>query len=126
MGQLKEKGAETKASKQKIRKLAVSGGASQSDEICRIAANIFNLPIVRGHTIETSSLGAAIITAKGLGIYNSTKEAVNNMVHYKKVFKPEKHYVEIYEKLYKKVYRKMYGALEPLYHEIREITGYPE
>ena len=50
-----------KKGKQKVNKLAVSGGASQSDEICQISADIFNLPLVRGKTWETSGLGAAIV-----------------------------------------------------------------
>ena len=55
----------------KIEKAAVSGGASQSDEICRITADIFNLPMVKGQTHETSGLGAAILVAKGLGWFSS-------------------------------------------------------
>ncbi len=115
-----------KVSKIKMKKLAVSGGASKSDEICRIAADVFNLPIVRGETTETSGLGAAIVTAFGIGEYNSLDEAIQQMVHYKNEFQPDKNHVEIYERLYKNVYKKMYKKLEPLYHEIREITGYPE
>ena len=115
-----------KVSKTKIQKITVSGGASQSDEICQIAADIFNMPLVRGRTIETSGLGAAIITAKGIGEYSSISEATKKMVHYKKEFQPNKDNVEIYNRLYKKVYKKMYKRLEPFYHEIRRITGYPE
>lgn len=115
-----------KVSKQKIQQLAVSGGASQSDEICKIAADVFNLPIVRGRTTETSGLGAAMITAYGTGNFASLDEAVKEMVHYEKKFTPDKNNVEIYDQLYNNVYRKMYKTLEPLYHDIREITGYPE
>ena len=61
-------------------KLAVSGGASQSDEICQISADIFNLPLVRGKTTETSGLGAAIVTAAGAGIHPSIDEAIEKMV----------------------------------------------
>lgn len=115
-----------KVSKQRIRRLAVSGGASQSDEICKIAANVFNLPIVRGKTVETSGLGAAMVTAVGCGIYPNLKKAVVSMVSYDHEFHPNHNHVEIYNKLYSRVYRKMYKTLESLYHEIREITGYPE
>lgn len=115
-----------KVSKQEVHKLAVSGGASQSDEICQIAADVFNLPIVRAQTSETSGLGAAIVTATGTGIYHSMDEAVKKMVHYTREFQPNHEHVEIYNRLYEKVYRKMYKVLEPLYQQIREITGYPE
>lgn len=110
----------------KIEKATVSGGASQSDEICRITADIFNLPMVRVQTHETSGLGAAITVAKGLGWFSSLDEAVDNMVHVKKIFEPKLEHVKIYKELYSRVYTKMYPALEPLYSQIREITGYPK
>jgi sugar (pentulose or hexulose) kinase len=115
-----------KKTKQKIEKAVVSGGASQSDEICRITADIFNIPMVKGRTHETSGLGAAIIIAKGLGIYSSFDEAIKNMIKIKRIFEPDQNNVEIYKELYSKVYSKMYKALEPLYSQIQQITGYPK
>ncbi len=115
-----------KVSGTKITRLAVSGGASKSDEICQIAADIFNLPVVRGNTEETSSLGAAVLTAFGTGMFGSIEESVKKMVSFKDEFHPNKTNVKIYDQLYKKVYKKMYGKLESFYHEIRHITGYPE
>jgi sugar (pentulose or hexulose) kinase len=110
----------------KARRVTVSGGASQSDEICQISSDIFNLPLVRGKTYETSGLGAAIVTSVGLGIHGSFESAINKMVTYDRVFNPDPKNVAIYEKLYNRVYRKIYRSLEPLYKEIRDITGYPE
>ena len=110
----------------KIEKAAVSGGASQSDEICRITADIFNLPMEKGQTHETSGLGAAILVARGLEWYSNLDEAVCNMVHIKKIFEPNVNHVKIYKALYSQVYTKMYSALAPLYSQIREITGYPK
>ncbi len=107
-------------------KAAVSGGASQSDEICKITANIFNLPMVKGRTHETSGLGAAIVTAVGLGIHSSFEEAVDQMVHTQSVFEPDPVHVALYRQLYHRVYQKIYKAMAPLYAEIKEITGYPE
>ncbi len=115
-----------KKGKTKFSRVAVSGGASQSDEICQISADIFNLPLVRGKTTETSGLGAAIITSFGAGIHSSIDEAINKMVHYDTEFKPAPDNVEIYSKLYKQVYQKVYKSLRPLYKNIQEITGYPE
>ena len=120
-------GVETmeKRGKTPITKLAVSGGASQSDEICRISADIINRPLVRGKTFETSGLGAAIVTAVGLGWYNSFETAIHGMVHYDTVFDPDPVHARLYDRLYKDVYTKMYKALKPLYGKIRDITGYP-
>lgn len=115
-----------RVSKKKIRKLAVSGGAAQSDEICQITADVFNLPVVRGRTTETSGLGAAVLIAFGTGNYSSIDEAIQNMVRFEDEFLPHKEHVETYHLLYRKVYRKMYKKLGPLFQNIRKITGYPE
>ncbi len=115
-----------KVTHSKVKKLTVSGGASKSDEVCQIAADIFNAPIVRGETTETSGLGAAVLTAVGTGIYDTVAQAAEAMVRYEKEFVPDEKHVELYDRLHKKVYKKMYHAVEPLYHQIRKITGYPE
>ncbi len=115
-----------KRGKLSFKQIAVSGGASQSDEICQITADVFNLPLVRVQTYETSGLGAAIITALGLGYYKTIQQAVAQMVRYEKEFIPNAQNVEIYSKLYSEVYKKLYSRLSPLYKKIRKITGYPE
>ncbi len=115
-----------KAAGAKIEKAAVSGGASQSDEICRITADIFNIPMVRGGTYETSGLGAAIVTSVGCGVHSSFDRAIDQMVHYDTEFEPNPDNVKIYADLFHRVYQKIYPALEPIYQEIRDITGYPE
>jgi sugar (pentulose or hexulose) kinase len=115
-----------KAGKVRIEELAVSSGASQSDEICRTTADVFDLPLVRGETYETSGLGAAMTVAAGLGMYPGVAEAVAAMSRRSKVFEPDRCRAELYEELYRRVYRKMYAALEPFYEAIRDITDYPE
>ena len=95
-------------------------------QICQISSDIFNLPLVRGTTFETSGLGAAIVTAVGLGIFSSFEKAIREMVAYERVFKPNHRNVVIYKELYERVYKKMYKVLSPLYKEIQKITGYPE
>lgn len=107
-----------------VKNIAVSGGASQSNRICRITADILNRPLIRGTTAETSALGAAILTAAGIGLYTSIEASVKNMVHYKDTFLPNQKYRQLYDGLYR-VYTKIYPALRDAYKEIRRITGYP-
>lgn len=107
-------------------RVAVSGGASQSDEICRITADIFDLPLTRGATHETSGLGAAIVASVGLGIHPTFEAAIERMVTHDTVFEPDPRNVATYRKLYERVYRKMYDSFAPLYDEIRDIVDYPE
>jgi sugar (pentulose or hexulose) kinase len=82
--------------------------------------------MVKGETHETSGLGAAVLTAKGLGLYAGIDEAVAGMVRVKTVFEPDPKNVIVYRQLYKEVYQQMYRALAPLYSQIQKITGYPK
>ncbi|THB79475.1 MAG: carbohydrate kinase [Desulfobacteraceae bacterium] len=108
-----------------IKRAAVSGGASQSREICQIAADIFDIPMVKGKTHETSGLGAAMLTAAGVGLFSGIPRAVEQMSSQQTVFEPDPDHSRIYRSLYDKVYSNMYRALGPLYTHIQTITGYP-
>lgn len=112
-------------SKTAITKLVASGGGSQSDAIMQISANIFNQPVSRPHTSETSALGAAINCAVAMDCYENHKQAVESMVRIDKLFTPNKDTAVLYDKLYNQVYLKMYSRLKPLYKKIRQITSYP-
>ncbi len=124
---LKE-GAQLTAKKNgvEMKRVFVSGGGSQSDQILQVTADIFNLPVVRPHTHETSIIGAAIDAAVGMGAHPDFESAVTSMTRVGRVFEPIPKNAELYAKLYERVYLKMYDRLLPLFKEIQEITGYPE
>lgn len=109
-----------------IQKLRVSGGGSQSKNALQMTADIFNLPVEKPHTFETSALGAAINCAVGLKLYSNFEEAISNMCRVSEVFNPIPENRDIYHDLYNRVYSKMYNRLKPLYQDIREITNYPK
>jgi sugar (pentulose or hexulose) kinase len=115
-----------KRSGQALKRLMVSGGGSQSDEIMQITADVFGMPVERPHTYETSALGAAIAAAVGSGIYPDFATAVASMTHAGHCFVPQAENQKIYNELYGKVYNKMYHSLKPSYQKIRSITGYPD
>ena len=112
-----------KRSGKRIKRLVVSGGGSQSDQVMQITADIFGMTVFRPHTFETSSLGAAIACAVGLGVYPDFNAAVDNMTHDGDSFEPIEANKALYNDLYRKVYKKMYGQLKPSYEAIRTITG---
>ncbi len=114
-----------KRGKMKFQQFTVSGGGAQSDEICQIFADLFNKPMLRGQTHESSGLGAAILTAYGVHQFDSVESAVKNMVVYQDTFEPNPENATIYKRLFEKVYLKMFKNLAPLYEEIKTITGYP-
>ncbi len=114
-----------KRTRRRITRLVIAGGGSQSDVAMQIAADIFGIPAERPHVYEASALGAAMNVAVGLGVYPDYVTAVKAMARTGQVFTPNPHTQAIYERLYKQVYTKMYRQLQPLYREIRDITGYP-
>ncbi|MCK5169655.1 MAG: FGGY-family carbohydrate kinase, partial [Bacteroidales bacterium] len=63
----------------KIEKLRVSGGGAQSDNAMQMTADIFDMPVEKPHTYETSALGAAINCVVGLNLYPDFQTAINNM-----------------------------------------------
>ncbi|WP_394755256.1 FGGY-family carbohydrate kinase [Rhodoferax sp.] len=110
---------------QRITRVRVSGGGSQSDAAMQITANVFNLPCERPHLYETSGLGAAMLAAVGLKLHPDFATAVAEMTRIGQVFEPEPTHARTYEQLYRRVYCRMYQRLQPLYRDIRAITGYP-
>ena len=108
-----------------IRELRVCGGGSQSDAALQITADIFGLPASRPHVYEASGLGAAIDAAVGLKLHPDFTAAVAAMTRVGATFTPNPAVRATYEALYRRVYRRMYKRLQPLYEEIRAITGYP-
>ncbi len=110
---------------QRITRVRVSGGGSQSDAAMQISANIFNLPCERPHLYETSGLGAAILAAVSLKLKPDFATAIADMTRVSQVFMPQAEHVQTYEQLYRRVYLRMYQRLQPLYVAIQEITAYP-
>lgn len=115
-----------KRSKTPITALRISGGGSQSDAAMQLTADIFNLPTARPHIYETSGLGAAINAAVGLKLHSDFGSAIADMTRVGQIFEPDPQHAATYEALYSRVYKPMYQRLQPLYEEIRQITGYPK
>jgi sugar (pentulose or hexulose) kinase len=113
-------------SSRRLQVLRACGGGARSETVMQITANIFNCPVERPHTVETSGLGAAVLAATGLGWYDSVRIASNEMTRVGHRVEPDAETHAVYEKLYRRVYRKLYQRLKPLYRDIREITGYPD
>lgn len=110
----------------RVTKVMVSGGGSQSNAICQITADLFDRPVIRSQTYETSGLGAAMNGFVGLGVYATQEEAAVHMTHNETTFLPRADVAGIYHDLYTRVYKHIYPALRPLYHRIQHITGYPD
>ncbi len=110
----------------RFREIRASGGGSQSARALQITADVFNLPVLKPRIHDTSSLGAAIDAAVGLGLHPDFKTAVARMTRVERVFEPDPDRAAHYHDLYHEVYKHIYEKLKPYYRKIRKITGYPD
>jgi sugar (pentulose or hexulose) kinase len=110
-----------RASGTPIGRIGISGGATQSSEICQITADIFGRRLTAGETFETAGLGAAVLTAAGAGLYAGIPDAVKGMVRSGRVYQPRLEHARLYDHLYRKVFRRLYPRLSPIYDDIRSV-----
>ncbi len=104
-------------------KIIFAGGSSKNAFFASMLSDILNSKIVVPKIKEATSLGAAMLVAKGLKIFSSYKEAVDSWVKVESTFYPDPKNHNIYEEFYnhwKEVYREVYritdrGMLEPMW-----------
>ena len=72
-----------RSQRHKVKEIRISGGGSKSTAICQITADIFNLPVMKVQTEESTSLGAAIAVFVAMKEFATPEEAI-------KYFKSEK------------------------------------
>lgn len=106
----------------KVKSLVISRGGSRNDVVGQIFADVFNLPVYKTDTTESCSLGAAMSGFLSEGVFSSPKEAVEKMVHYKKVFLPRKEETLMYEQIYREGYLKLFPKLGKIYDKLDELA----
>ena len=72
---------------EKLRQLRVDGGASANNLLLQQQANLMNLPVVRGKTIETTALGAAFLAGLAVGFWRDQDE-LRHIFQVDRVFEP--------------------------------------
>ncbi len=71
-----------------LTELRVDGGASVSNIMMQIQANLINTPVNRPKCVETTALGAAYLAGLAVGFWNS-KDEIEKIREVSKVFTPE-------------------------------------
>lgn len=106
-----------------VTRVAVAGGGSQSEIICRIMADIIGMPVYKVQTYEASGLGCAVVAFSALGLYRDIKEATESMVRVSKEYLPDKANHERYLQFYNRVYKKIYRCNLPVYNELYSLLA---
>jgi sugar (pentulose or hexulose) kinase len=101
--------------------LFVAGGGARSDEVCRITASQFGLPVYRTQTHEACGIGQALCAFVSRGVFASYEEGLAQMVHIKDEFLPNAADHARYRALYDGVFVKVFNKLSSLYKEINAI-----
>ena len=112
-----------KRSGQRISHLYLGGGGSRSDEICRITASMFGLPVSRTQTSEASAMGAAICCYVASGEYSGYNDAIEHMVHIRDTFEPDMREHEFYQKIFDEVFSRYYRTVTPLHKALGGIVS---
>ena len=82
-----------------INRLALIGGGAQGDVWPQILADIWGMPVETAvHSIEATSMGAAICAGVGIGLYRSFREAFVAQME-TRVFNPDSQANAVYRRL---------------------------
>ncbi|RLG40294.1 MAG: hypothetical protein DRO05_06760, partial [Thermoproteota archaeon] len=100
-----------------VKEIRACGGASKSDLLCQIKANVVGKPVLTLREPDASLIGAAILAFVGSGIYREVVEAINSIVKVRKVFAPEEEFRKIYNHLFC-LYKQSYEALKDILHNL--------
>lgn len=95
-----------------IKQLITVGGGATSNLWCQIIADITGKPVIKTIHKESASLGAAILAACGVGLFQHIRSAAQEMVRIASIsFQPDLERHAFYTRLFEQVYRHLYPSL---------------
>ena len=99
-----------------VKRLVAGGGGAASDCWCQILADCFHLPCLRPATVETASLGAALLamaSVEGIALAKIAKRLPNTDA----AFKPNRNNAAVYDGL-KKHHARLYQSNRQAVHHL--------
>jgi xylulokinase len=107
-----------------IEHLVAIGGGSKSDLWCQIIADITGKTILRTEIPEATALGAGMIAAYGVGLFDEIRAASREMSgKIQDQFETDAERHKIYSQLYDDVYQHLFKNLQPFVQRLASITG---
>ncbi|PNH78929.1 FGGY-family carbohydrate kinase [Arthrobacter sp. AFG20] len=102
----------------------VSGGAARSPLWNQMSADIYGKPVEIVRAPEATALGAAMIGAVGVGLFQNVEEAVGEMVHVTERWEPIEENVRIYNEMYA-IFDETYRCLaQNVYPALAKAQGF--
>jgi len=108
----------------RIEEVRISGGSAKSEIFNQIQADVYGKPVVKTEPEEASALGAGILAATTVGLYDSIDSAVEKMIKVRDESQKEpiaeNH--KVYHEL-EKIHHEIYCVLEKedVYHKLNEV-----
>ncbi len=104
--------------------VCVAGGA-RGDLLRQIRADVTGLPVTRPDDVETTTRGAAMLAAAGIGLHPDVTSASKAMASPRsEPLHPRPECSEVYDVLYER-HRALYAALRPLFSSFATPLGEP-
>ncbi|MGV9103966.1 MAG: FGGY-family carbohydrate kinase, partial [Candidatus Thorarchaeota archaeon] len=99
-----------------ISELRVTGGAARSDIWMQIQSDVLGIPVIRTELEEATSLGAAILACRGVGIFDSISEAAEEMVEPLEPLQPRTENQDIYDRGFRR-FKSLYSAVSKIKYD---------
>lgn len=111
------------ATGRRVEQLVAMGGASRSETLTQLLADVLERPVAISAETETTALGAAMLAASAVGIDGVTDltEIATRMSHISAVREPDtavSHYSDTFA-----VYRDVYSALKPVFGRLSALRS---
>jgi xylulokinase len=106
-----------------INALVVTGGGSHSDNWCQIIADVTGKTVQRSTTSEATALGAGIIAACGVGLFDDFRSAASAMKGpIQDRFTPDSKRHQQYSNLFEQVYKELYPAIQSQLNNLADLS----
>ena len=102
-----------------IEEMRITGGGSRSNIWNQIMADVLNVTLARGELEESTSVGAMMLAAYGVGDYKNLVDASENLANMSMKWKPNPDNLLVYNQLFKAA-ENLYESIET--SEIADIS----
>jgi xylulokinase len=103
-----------------IRAIRITGGGARSQLWRQIMADVLGVPLTRPATVETATLGAAILAGCGAGVYESPRSAAHRLVRVEDAETPRAKEHALYGQ-YFELFKMIYDRLLDCYELARHL-----
>ena len=105
-----------------IQSVTVSGGLTRLNTINQLKADILGVPVRKLDNFESTSIGAALISLNGAGVFNHLADGFDLFCRIEQVFEPEMSKHAIYDE-YFGLYLQVYEALGAAYESRAKLLA---